>query len=285
MIRFKFILSILLMFSSLFSQAVTEIKFPGILRAMETQRGYNVTATTNVARFQAMVLLKIAKTLHNRDSTAEIIFLDNREWYRAFKHYTQLSDREMPTFSRLAIDYQQDQVIDLRQSRIIKKNKTGPKPEFAINVIVGWDKNKIGSSYYTFNDTLSQPGLKVKNQSQITYRILEFDDFILYDDMRGISGQPTSGILGIIFRLIGEGQVMWSKFTITPTGLQINRARAKKGIFEIESTLTIYPDGNTLKNLPDDQPELKPYETLLTRPTSIEYFPIEPSVIRLICGF
>ncbi len=284
MIKYKLILSAIFLFVTLYSQTITEIKSSGIFEAMKTQAGYTATATTNVARFQAMVLLEIARSTQKKDSTTEIIILNNREWYRAFKRYTQLSDEEMPVFSHRAIDYHQDQIIDLRQDKIIKTIRKGPKPTFAINVIVGWNAKKIGQSYYTFTDTLSQPTLKVKNKNQITYRILDFGNVILYDDMHGLSGQPTSGILGLIFRLIGEGHVMWSKFTITPSGLQINRARAKKGIFEIVSTLTIYPEGNTLKNLPDNQPWLKPHETLLTQPTDIEYYPIDPSIIKYICG-
>ena len=48
--------------------------------------------------------------------------------------------------------------------------------------------------------------------------------------------------------------------TLSPDGLQISRARARKAFFELVTRVTVYPDGRTEKDLPADRPDLVPYE-------------------------
>lgn len=275
---------LLILISPLFllaSLQVKDITYEEMLSAMKTQTGYDIVATTNVARFQASVLLQIAKTSLSKNPEEKILFLDDKIWYKAYREHSGLSDEEMPDYSILAIENNQDQLLDLRQEKIIKKIVTGRTPVLAMNAIVGWEP---GADFYAFNDTLSSPTLKVRNTNQITYRILDFGNMFMYDDMKGLYGQPTSGFLGWLFQFIGEGHVMWSHLTITPTNEEVVRARAKKGPFEIESVLTIYPDGHTVKNVPKDRPDLKAYEKLIAEPVEIEYYPMDPKTIKFICG-
>jgi hypothetical protein len=281
----KVVIGILVLFSTLVQgQEIAQVSYDEMLAAMETQENYNVLATTNVARFQSSVLLNIARRTQQKNPENKILFLHFRDWYNACKAYTGYTDREMPEYSRLAVEFQQNQLLDLRQEKICKKINNGRKPKFAMNVVVGWEKELNLPAYYSFVDTLSEPVLKARNARLISYRILDFGDMVAYDDMTGLSGQPASGILGLIFKLIGEGQVMWSRYTITDDGLQVNRARAKKGIFEIESTLTVYPDGTAIKNLPANRSDLQIYEKLLSQPLDIDYYPIEKNIIEAVCG-
>ena len=65
----------------------------------------------------------------------------------------------------------------------------------------------------------------------IAYRLLDFGDMIAYDRVQGLTGRPTSGILGLLFRNIGEGRVVASRMAISHDGLQVSRAKAKKAFF------------------------------------------------------
>ncbi|MBN2280262.1 MAG: hypothetical protein JXQ65_06765 [Candidatus Marinimicrobia bacterium] len=257
------------------------ISYDEILAAMKTQTGYNVIATTNVARFQGSVLINIAKSSLQEDPNQKLLYVDSQVWYQAYKEYTGFSDQEMPEYSIYAVKYRQDQLLDLRHDKVIKNITGNQHPQLAMNAVVGW---KEGPEFYSFNDTLSNPTLKVRNSRRITYRILDFGPMFMYDEMQGLAGQPTSGILGWIFQFIGEGHVIWSKLAITPTNEEVVRARAKKGIFEIESTLTIFHDGTTEKNLPKGRKDLEYYEKLVTEPLSIEYYPMDTLTIQYICG-
>ncbi len=102
---------------------------------------------------------------------------------------------------------------------------------------------------------------------------------IVYDEIKGLSGRPTSGLLAMLFKIIGEGRVVQSRIALTPDGLQITRARVKKGFFRVNATVTVQPNGVTKKGLPKDRPELKAFETLLKRPLKIKYLPLQAKVL------
>jgi hypothetical protein len=48
-----------------------------------------------------------------------------------------------------------------------------------------------------------------------------------------------------------------------PDGLQITRARAKKLLIEVATTVTVYPDGRTEKDLPPGRADLAGIEARL----------------------
>ncbi|MFQ5700139.1 MAG: hypothetical protein ACE5IL_17895, partial [Myxococcota bacterium] len=90
----------------------------------------------------------------------------------------------------------------------------------------------------------------------------------------GLSGRPVSGLLGLLFDIIGEGSLKESRIAISKDGLQILRGRSQK-IFSLRLTATIYPDGRSIKGIPEDRPDLREIETRLKVPLKIEYLPYE----------
>src|SRR6185295_5997195 len=96
---------------------------------------------------------------------------------------------------------------------------------------------------YSYDDTLAIPDLHVTNERVIAYRLLDYGDIFVFDEIEGLRGRPTEGLLGVLFNVIGEGSVRWNRMAISPEGLQVARARATKGPFSVESTVTVYPDG------------------------------------------
>src|SRR5437762_11852442 len=55
----------------------------------------------------------------------------------------------------------------------------------------------------------------------------------------------------------------YSYVAIAADGVQICRAGARKAFFEVVSTVTVYPDGRTEKDLPSARPDLAALETRL----------------------
>ena len=100
------ILTLFLVMANIQAQEPLEIKYPDILKAMRTQTGYNRIATTNVGRFQASVLLRVAKNSLAKNPDEKILYLDNKEWYKAYKELTGYSDEEMPDYSHRAVTYE-----------------------------------------------------------------------------------------------------------------------------------------------------------------------------------
>jgi hypothetical protein len=85
-----------------------------------------------------------------------------------------------------------------------------------------------------------------------------------------IRERPTTGALGLLFSVLGEGRIVEYRMAITPDGLQVSRGRARKAFFEVATTLTVHPDGRSEKGvLPD--PRLREVERRLSVPLEIRY--------------
>ena len=152
-----------------------------------------------------------------------------------------------------------------------------PRPELAINVVIWWPQTPGGATKYSYRDTLSTPHLKVTNRRVITYRLLDFGDMVVYDQIDGLTGEPTSGVPGLLFPAIGEGRVRQSRMAISRDGLQVSLAKVKKAFLRILTTVTIYPDGHTEKDVPTDRPDLLALEVRLKQSLKMDYLPRELS--------
>jgi hypothetical protein len=245
-----------------------------ILAAMRSRQGYDLTATTNGARFQAEVLLELLRTSRARDGGARL-FLGHAAWFAAYLERTGLAADSAPLFMRLGDQYRQDLEVDARSGQVVEQVIEGPSPLLAANVRIGWPASPGGKDRYSYDDTLSIPDLRVTNERIITYRLLDFGDRVAYDEVEGLRGRPIEGFLGVLFDLIGEARIEWSRMAISADGLQVSRARASKGVFRVESSITVFPDGRVEKDLPKDRPDLVPLDQRVRRPLKIRYRPID----------
>jgi hypothetical protein len=114
----------------------------------------------------------------------------------------------------------------------------------------------------------------VTNERVMTYRLLDYGDVVVFDDIRGLRGRPTEGFLGVLFDLVGEGSLRWSRQALSGDGLQVSRARATKGPFSVESTITVFPDGRVQKDLPPERADLAPLEQRLLEKRALRYRPL-----------
>jgi hypothetical protein len=97
---------------------------------------------------------------------------------------------------------------------------------------------------------------------------------VVFNEITGLRGRPTTGVLGMLFQLIGEGSVVESRIAVAPDGLQITRARARK-IFEVATTVTVHPDGRTEKDVPPGRLDLVAIDALLKQPLRVRHPPME----------
>ena len=242
-----------------------------IVEAMRQCGDYDPTATTNGARFQGDMILYLAQKARERDPQGLPLFIGYENWFQAFMEVLARTENAMPQYARLSYQYKQITEVDYRVDRVIRKIVKAPTPELAVNVRVWWKDQPGKPDRYSYLDTLSTPNLKVTNQRVMTYRLLDFGDWVIYDEIEGLTGRPTSGILGFLFRIIGEGRIVQTRMAISKDGLQINRATAKKGFIKRIDTVTVYPDGKMEKDVPPDRPDLLELTNLITQPLEIEY--------------
>lgn len=245
-----------------------------LVEAMQQVNGFDPTATTNGARFQAEVMFELVNTIADSGRLDKAMFITPEDWFRAFLMKTNLTEDAAPQYVKLAHQHQQYMWVDARFDEVIEEVEKGERPVMALNVIFGWPEAPGVDDEYAYQDTLSTPNLNVTNHRVITYRLLNFGNRFFFDDIAGLTGRPTTGLLGMLFKLIGEGRVVVTGIAISDDGLQIVRGTAKKAFFGVTTTATIQPDGQSEKDVPENRPDLDALEALLQTPFDIAYKPL-----------
>ena len=245
-----------------------------IVDAMRQSGSYDVSATTNGPRFQAEVLLRLAAQARGRDPGRLPLFIDHHAWFHAYLERARLTAERAPLFVRLSHEHRQDMHVDYRAERVFRAAAGAPTPRAALNVCIWWPKTAGAPESYTYEDALATPRLKVTNERVISYRLLEFDDQIAFTDVRGLRGRPTTGALGLLFQVIGEGSVVENRMAVAADGLQAARARARKFMIEVASTVTVYPNGRTEKDVPPGRTDMAEIERRLKRSIDVDHPPL-----------
>ncbi len=236
---------------------------------LEQQQGYSLTATTNGARLWANIIRRLVRDAAARDPDGPPLFIEATDYYAATLRATGLNPADAPIPLRFANTFHQNSLIEYRRSKVIDIEATDPLPEMALGIKTWWADTLGRPSQFVFDDTTSVPNLHVINDRIITYSLLYYDDMNVIDRMKGLRGRPTSGVLGLLFKVLGPGRVLFSRST-TVDSLQIVYAKAKK-IFSKSSTLTVFPDGRTVKGLIDDRPEFRAIEKRLKKDRTVTY--------------
>lgn len=244
-----------------------------ILAAMEHSRGYELTATANGPRLQAEVLLRVIADAERKDPARRPLLFGHREWYEAFLERTQLPASRAPLYVRLPYEMGQDLVADWRRERVIDEVLEGPNPLRAANVRIYWEEAPGRPEQYSYDDTLSEPKLRVTQSRVITYRLVDYGDRLWYAQIEGLRGRPTSGALGAIFALIGETTVVQSWSASAPDGTQVARGQGRKWWFDRTETVTVLPSGRGDRGVPPDRPDLAALEKRLQEPLAIRFRP------------
>jgi hypothetical protein len=246
------------------------VPYEQVRDAIAQSSGYDRLTTTNGARLQASVVLHLARAARDARPEGPPILVGHDDWFRALLEVTGTSADRMPTYVRLAYENKQDMVVEYRPSRVVREVRQGPAPRMALRVTISWPAGPGVPDEYSYEDTLSTPHLKVTNKRVITYGLLDYGDMIVFDGMEGLTGRPTSGALGVLFQVLGDGHIVEYRMAITADGRQISRGRARKAFFEVAPTLTVSPDGTAQKGIPDD-PAARAVAARLDMPIEIRY--------------
>ena len=237
---------------------------------------YSILATTNSVRFQSAVFQRlIERALEVRPGGGTLFIPYDALWWE-FLSAAGLAAGEgdkAPIGRRLAYEYHQDiELLYGPPNSVVKQVKAGPTPLIAANVRLAWPDRPDNVRKFSFEDTLSVPKLKATNHQLMTFRFLVFTDMIVLDDIEGISGRPLTGVLGTIFKVIGEGNARYARFSISTDGRQVMRTKATKVISKTV-TATINADGTGQNGVPEGRPDMVAIGARLEQPLELEYFP------------
>jgi len=252
--------------------AVQRVAFADLLEAMRAEQGYDARKTTNLARFQAGVLLRLAEQARARRPQGPPLFFGHAEWFQAYLETVGLSAEQAPISCRLSNENRQDAWVEYRKDRVMRPRE-GLPVHLALNVLVGPPSRAPVPVRYSYDDFDSTPRLRVTVERVYRYRLLDLGHQVVFDEVQGLHGRPTSGLLGALFRLIGEAHAVFSRMAVASDGVQVVVGQAKKAFLARTATVTIRPDGTAERGVPQGRPDLAALEARLREPLAIEYWP------------
>lgn len=238
--------------------------------AVRDRSGYDITATPNQGRFLAELLLDLARRHRKRRPAGPPLLIRYDEFFPAYLRATGLSGDAAPPGFREAHRVGQKVVVEYRKNRVVEGVEEGPDPRQALAVRATWpDTGRLPSSF-TFRDTASHPEVRVRHRRTLTYRLLELDSVVAYDRVRGVAGRPVSGLLGILFDLVGMAPIRHSRFAVADDGTQVTLTRVGTRS-SLESVATVTPEGRARRGIPDGRPELERLREVVERDVEVEY--------------
>jgi len=252
------------------AEAPLRVPLEDVRAAIALRHGYDVRATANGGRLQAEVLLHLARAAQRQRPDGPPLLVGYDEWFQALIEVAGVPAARAPTYARLAWEHKQDVHVEYRPSRVIREVVQGPAPQLALDVTISWPATAGAPSEYSYEDTQSTPHLEVTEKRVITYHLLDYGDMIVFDRMEGLYGRPTTGALGVLFAVLGQGRIVEYRMALLPDGRQVSRGRARKAFFEVSTTLTVRPDGRAEKGLPPD-PQFREVERRLNAPLEVRY--------------
>ena len=252
------------------------------LRQQQAQ-GYRIDAVANSVRLQSGVMFAIAEAMDTVTPRPLPYRIDHRDYYFAFLEVTRLTPETAPSFVKAPYAAREDYLVDARLEQIIdlEKTKKVDRPQRALNVKAGWPPAEGAPTSYSYEDHSTDPAIETKREQVTSWRILDYGQAIVYDDIQGVGGRAISGLLGWIFSLIGHAQALQTRFAIAEDGTQVSRTTAHK-FLKLTQTITIRPDGSVLTGLPDNRPDLASLERMLINlPLRVKYLRMDRSKMPL----
>lgn len=241
---------------------------------VEQARGYDLRATVNAARLQAAVILRLARAAHARDSLGPPFIIGFDTYQAAFEDATGVASDALPVFIRMASRYGENLVIEHRRSLVIAAVVEGPAPQLVVRVRGGWDG---APASYAFEDSSSTPTMHVVHDRDTRFIIADYGDLVMHDEVRGLRGRATSGLLGALMAVLGDATLTHSRFAVADDGTMILRGTVRK-LMTFTWTVMVTPDGRTTQGVPDERADLLQIERRLQRRQLLRYVPDGPDI-------
>ena len=241
--------------------------------------GYDITATTNQGRFVSEILLGLAAGFSARDPEGRPFEIAPQDFFDAVVSVAGIEPEQMPIGFRRALEVGQVFTVDYRQARLVGGRTAADEIEQALAVAVRWPDE--GPDHYEFEDTDASPNVLLRYQREVNYRLVRLPDRVLYDDVEGLSGRPTSGALGALFRMLGRASIQSSHFAVADDQTLVAYTRGRR-LFPFSTLATVRPDGSTSRGVPEDRDDLEILGKRLSRLPDIRYSGSTPEPCLLL---
>lgn len=228
--------------------------------------GYDTAAITNQSRFVADFLFGLAShpDVIGRASSFQV---QPERFFQAWLEVSGLQAGDAPVSMRKALDQGQRFIVEVDAPITLSPDSL--TPERVLNVRASWPDAPDAEEHYSYHDTLSRPAVRLRHEQTITYQLVDFGDFVAFENMDGIRGQPTSGGLGALFSVLGMAEIRQSRFAVGDDQVQVNRSKVKK-LFSFTALTTITPEGVAQRDIPPGRSDLRALAELLETEINVE---------------
>ncbi|MGK7295108.1 MAG: hypothetical protein ACNS61_04650, partial [Candidatus Wenzhouxiangella sp. M2_3B_020] len=175
---------------------------------------------------------------------------------------------EAPVSMAKVMEFGQRFVVDTRPE-LEYRGPPDIEPRHVLSVRVSWPGGPDAPSRYSYHDTLAEPDVRVRHERVITYLLIDFGDWVAYENISGISGRPMSGGLGALFSVLGTARIRSTRLAVADDEMQVLRSRVRK-LFGFKTLATIDPEGHADKGIPDERDDLRELAELLDMDISVE---------------
>ena len=241
-----------------------------ILQAMSAHGAYSLTSTTTSMRFGAEALLAIARRRRREAPENPRFRISQDDWFVAHRETAGVTYAEMSESARAAFEHHQDALVEFGP-RVIERVQEGPAPIMALDVTLFWPDSGNAPSQFHYDDTLSVPRLDVYDHRVVRFKLLQYEDMLVFDQIDGISVRPK-GFFSAVFALLGKPDLKQTRLAVSADQWQVVRGQVKvfPGISKI-GTATIEPDGRGHEGVPRDRTDLRALQERLKRALGIRY--------------
>ena len=258
---------------SLTAQACAEpdrVSRAEILQAMSGHGAYSITSTTTSMRFGAEALLAMARRRQRENPGSSQFLVDQSDWFAAHLETAGVTYDQMSAAARAGFEHHQDALVEYGP-QVVDRVLAGPVPIMALDVTIFWPDSADAPSKFSYRDTLSVPRMEVYDNRVIRFKLLEYDDMLVFDQVTGISVRPL-GFLSAVFKVLGRPDVKQTRIAVSPDQWQVVRGDLKvlAGLSQT-GTATIEPGGRGHEGVPPERADLRALRSRLSRPLELRY--------------
>jgi hypothetical protein len=241
-----------------------------ILQAMSAHGPYSLTSTTTSMRFGAEALLALVRGRQEVAPGSARFLVKQSDWFAAHLETAGVTYSEMSAAARAGFEHHQDALVEYRPE-VVDQVLKGPVPIRALDVTIFWPDSAGAPSEFSYRDTLSVPKVDVYDDRVIRFKLLEYEDMLVFDQVSGISVRPL-GFLSAVFAVLGKPDLKQTRIAVSADQWQVVRGRVKVflGISKT-GTATIEPDGRGHEGISPGRADLRALKERMSRPVELRY--------------
>jgi hypothetical protein len=241
-----------------------------ILQAMSGHGAYSLTSTTTSIRFAGEALLAIVERRKREAPATTHLQIDHADWFAAHLETAGVSYADMSEAARASFEQRRDALVDYGP-RVVEQVVEGPIPLMALDVTLFWPDSGDAPPEFSYRDTLSHPRVNVYHQRIVRFKLLKYEDLLLFDRISGISVRPL-GFLSAVFAVLGKPDLRQIRVAVSSDQWQVMR-----GVVNVFAGITrtgtgaIEPGGRGHEGVPHHRADLRAMAEQMKRPLELRY--------------